>query len=450
MRSLARAIRPVIGDVHVQRAIRWIARQSLFAIYVLSWGMTLAAVCYGATIMFGLTAGYALPSAALFAVLPAAHRISDMEPFLPWLLLGVAAMGALCGWTATAGILPAADLQTQERRLIRFWSRAGFPVILLAFIFAMSGGGWSGRYVALELDYFSIGGLVPHSDALAYFGGIFDLAYTGHWNEAASWRPFAAAFRDLTVFAGGFSYIGTLLVQAVLLAGAFMLALRSAAAWRGLWVAMALMGLLYGLVRPFLLTTMTEPLGLIWSLFSLCFFIEAFRRRSAAMAIIALAALTCGLFTRMGSVLTIPFLMIWIVVSFSTGRKPRVGLLAVLIGVLLFISVYNGLLARAFAAPASHIGANFSMVVCGLAHGGEWNECLHLFDSEIREGSIANVDHFFYGEAARAFIADPIVSVKYMLWNMWRYAHGLTDLLLLQLCQSLAFKTGLFILFLYY
>jgi hypothetical protein len=252
------------------------------------------------------------------------------------------------------------------------------------------------------------------------------------------------------VFAGGFSYIGTLLVQAVLLAGAFMLALRSAAAWRGLWVAMALMGLLYGLVRPFLLTTMTEPLGLIWSLFSLCFFIEAFRRRSAAMAIIALAALTCGLFTRMGSMLTIPFLMIWIVVSFSTGRKPRVGLLAVLIGVLLFISVYNGLLARAFAAPASHIGANFSMVVCGLAHGGEWNECLHLFDSEIREGSIANVDNFFYGEAARAFIADPIVSVKYMLWNMWRYAHGLTDLLLLQLLPIAHIQDRFIYPFLYY
>lgn len=43
------------------------------------------------------------------------------------------------------------------------------------------------------------------------------------------------------------------------------------------------------------------------------------------------------------------------------------------------------------------------------------------------------MDNFFYGEAARAFIADPSVSVRYMLSNMWRYAHGLTDLLLLQL-----------------
>jgi hypothetical protein len=41
-----------------------------------------------AAVIFGLAAGYALPSAALFAVQPVAHLISDFEPFLPWLLLG--------------------------------------------------------------------------------------------------------------------------------------------------------------------------------------------------------------------------------------------------------------------------------------------------------------------------------------------------------------------------
>jgi hypothetical protein len=432
MRSLARAIEPIIGDPRVHGAIHWIARQSLLAIYLLSWGVAVTAAFYGATIIFGLAAGYALPPSAVFVLLPMAHRISDFERFLPWLLLGVAAIGASCGWTAVAGILPVADLQEQERRLIRFWSRAGFPVILLAFLFAMSGGGWSGRYVPLDLNYFSIGGLVPHSDALAYFGGTFDLAFSGHWNSVASYRPFAAAFRDLTVFAGGFSYIGTLLVQAVLLTGAFMLALRSAVAWRGIWVAMALMALLYGLVRPFLLTTMTEPLGLIWSLFSLCFFIEALRRRSPAIAIVAFAALTCGLFTRMGSMFTVPFLMIWIVVSLAGGQISRVRVLAILTGVLLLILIFNGLLAHTFASPASNIGGNVSWVVCGLAHGGDWKECLRIFGSEIRERRVTDVDKFFLTEAVHALIADPTVSVRYMLQNMWLYAHGLLDFLLFQ------------------
>ena len=121
--------------------------------------------------------------------------------------------------------------------------------------------------MSIDLNMFSIGGLVPHSDALSYFAGTFDLAFTGHWNTQASWRPFAAAFRELTVFAGGISYIGTLFVQAVLLTGAFMLTLRSTVAWRGIWVGTALLALLYGLARPFLLTTTTEPLGLVWSLF---------------------------------------------------------------------------------------------------------------------------------------------------------------------------------------
>ena len=433
VRSLARAVEPVIGDPGVRRAIRRSAGQSLSAIYVLSWGVAVAAAIYAATILFGVAAGYALPPAAVFVLLPTAHHISDFERFLPWLLLGVATIGALCGWTAAGGILPVADLQAQERRLIRFWCRAGFPVILLVFLFAMSGGGWSGRYVPLDLNYFSIGGLVPHSDALAYFGGTFDLAYTGRWNTIASYRPFAEAFRELTVFAGGFSYIGTLLVQAVLLTGAFMLALRSAMAWRGIWVAMALMALLYALARPFLLTTMTEPLGLIWSLFSLSFFIEAFRQRSAYLAVVAFAALVCGLLTRAGSMLTIPFLMIWIVLWLATQRAPRIRILAVLAGVLLVISVYDVLLGHAFAAPDNRAEGDFSYVACSLAHGGNtWDTCPRLFASEIREGRIPDLDQFYYGEAVHAFKTNPTVLINRMLSNMWGYVRGLPDLLLFQ------------------
>jgi len=426
-------IRAITGNRYIRSLLRWITKQSLSSIYFLSWGVTAAAAFYGATVIFGLVAGYALPPAALFALLPAAYHVSDLEPFLPWPLLGVAAIGALCGWTAATGILPVADLQAQERRLIRFWSRAGVPVILLAFLFAMSGGGWSGRLRSLDLNYLSIGGLVPHSDALSYFAGTFDLAYTGHWNEVASRRPIAAAFRDLTVFAGGFSYVGTLLLQAVLLTGAFTLALRSTVAWRGIWVAMALMALLYGLVRPFLLTTMTEPLSLVWSLLSLSFFIEAFRRRSAYMAVVAFAALVCGLLTRMGSMLTVPFLMIWIALALADRRVPRIRILAALAGVLLVISVYNALLADAFAAPGSHVGGNFSYTACSLAHGGEyWDACPRLFDSEIRQGHVPDLDQFFYGEAVRAFKADPTVMIRRLLSNMSEYARSLPDLLLLQ------------------
>jgi hypothetical protein len=69
-----------------------------------------------------------------------------------------------------------------------------------------------------------------------------------------------------------------------------------------------------------ILTAITEPLGLVSSLFSLSFFIEPFRQRSAYLAVVALAALVCGLLTRAGSMLTIPFLMIWIVMWLAAQR----------------------------------------------------------------------------------------------------------------------------------
>ena len=128
MTSSLPEIRAITGNRYVRRLIRGMARQSLSAIYLLSWSVTAAAAFYGATIIFGLASGYALPPAAVFALIPGAHRISDFEPFLPWPLLGVAAIGASCGWTAAAGMLPVADLHKQERRLLRFCRENGIAV----------------------------------------------------------------------------------------------------------------------------------------------------------------------------------------------------------------------------------------------------------------------------------------------------------------------------------
>jgi len=102
-------------------------------------------------------------------------------------------------------------------------------------------------------------------------------------------------------------------------------------------------------------------------------------------------------------------------------------------GVLVVLSGYNVLLAHAFSAPDNHVGGNFSYVACSLAHGGEyWDTCPRLFASEIREGRIADIDQFFYGEATRAFEANPTVLIRRMLSNMWGYVHNLPDLLLFQ------------------
>ena len=348
------------------------ARLCLWSVRAASWAVAAAASFYGVTILYGLTAGDALPPATLFALIPAVHRISEIEPYLPWILLAVAAVGTLCGWAATAQILSPSELQAHERWLIRFWSYAGFPTFAFALLFAMAGGGWSGHFASADVNYMSVGGLVPHSDARAYYSSAFELAYWHHWNWVASQRPFAAALRGLMLLAGGLSYPGTLIVQAMLAAGMMMLVLRSVVAWRGIWVGVALFAFLYGLSRPFLVTTMTEPLGLLWSLFSLAFFIEALRRRSVPFALVGFGALVCGLMTRMGSMFTIPFLMLWIPLVLAHGLASRVKIFVAVFGIMLTTMVWNLLLAHLYASPDSEIGGNLAYTACGLAHGTDW------------------------------------------------------------------------------
>lgn len=431
--------------------IGWIAEGSLRSIRILSWGAVIAAILYGATFFYGLAVGYALPTSTIFVLMPAVHFLSGFEPLIPWGLLVVAAVGAMCGWAATIGALSKAALQTEERKLIRLWSYAGFPVIAFTFLFAMSGGEWSGHFASTNYNYVSVGGLVPNSDASPHFASAFDLAYWGHWNYLASRRPFAAAFRGFTVLAGGLSYSWTLIVQATLIAAAIMVAMRSVTAWRGIWVAIALCAFVYGLARPFILTIMTEPLGLIWSLISLAFFFEALRLRSSAMAVVGFAALVCALMTRMGSMFTVPILMLWIPLAFARGYSIQAKILGLLGAISAAIFVWNFPLAHLYATPGGDVGGNFADTLCGLARGTDWLECDTAFAKQLATTtSIHDRNVMLYTEALQAILANPQVLLSKVWQNISAYFSHLPHFMLQQyiLIASLS-RSTIYILMLF-
>ena len=141
----------------------------------------------------------------------------------------------------------------------------------------------------------------------------------GRWAAEMS-RPLALAFRQLTVMAGGYSYVwhtarsGGLLSLSLFLAGAAALPDGTAC---GLGSDLA--GLIYILVRPFLVTTLTEPLGLILVLLSVTFLLDAIQLRSLPNALLAVAGITAALFVRMGDMFLAPVLVLW--VGFATAGK---------------------------------------------------------------------------------------------------------------------------------
>ena len=347
----------------------------LAAFALISWSVIAACAGFAATILYGVYAGYALPTTAVFRLFDEFH-LESVELFVPYAVLAFAAAGTGLRWFWCGDPVSGRLIRRGEIALIRLWSRWGLPVIACMFLFAMSAGGWSGHVRSSDLNYMSIGGLLPNSDPQWYFTDAFRLAYVdGHWGVLGSRRPLAEAFRQVIVFLAQYSYVATLLIQAGILAILAFSAAQSVARWRGIWAGIAFFGFTFLFERPYLTTTLTEPLGFGCGLLSLIFFIEALRRRSLPHAVIALIALTAALLMRMGSLFTIPMLVLWTAFFLGRGRQWRVfaaGCAAVLLVVAL-----QGSLAWLYGSNQAATAGNFAYTICGLSLGTDWSDCFY-------------------------------------------------------------------------
>ena len=79
--------------------------------------------------------------------------------------------------------------------------------------------------------------------------------------------------------------------------------------------------------------------------------------------------------TRMGSMFTIPGLMLWLVWQFGTTlrERTRVGLLAITI--IAGVGTTNYLLEKTYGNQENLTGSNFSYTLCGLTMGTTWDGC---------------------------------------------------------------------------
>jgi hypothetical protein len=396
----------------------------------LSWLLVAACSVYGATVLYGVSAGYTLPTATIFRLFPNTLSLAALERSAPFIILLFAAAGATFAWLAALKIVCETDWRRTEIKLMRLWQIWSLPVIAGLFSFSISAGGWAGHVRTTDINYMSLAGLVPHSDARAYFTDAFHQAFWGHWDVLGSRRPLAQAFRQLVVLAAQYSYVGTLLVQLGMLALMTHFVARSLARWRGIWVGIAFVGLLYLLARPFLTTTLTEPLGLLWTLFSMIYFIEALRLQSMQHALIALIGLTFALLSRMGSLFSIPFLMIWLAVAFGEKSK-RLRLLAFACAAVLGVSTLNGALGFLYGATSTVTGGNFAWTICGLSVGGYWNSCPTMYAAEFdRLQSERAMVWFLLSKSWDNFLHDPTVLLHMLWYNLGHFAKGLPGFLL--------------------
>jgi hypothetical protein len=357
----------------------------------------------------------------LFDVFPVMQRLAPWEPNAPNALYALAGIGAVIEWLIRL-VEGRSMTETTERSESCGMMRGGrlvllFGAVFLTLLFVMSNGGWRGVLNPADMNYTSIAGLLPYSDAANYYFAPADLSVDGRWDAVASQRPIASAIRTGLVAVGG-TYVASLVLQAALLAICASFAILGVAEILGLWSAMAFAGLLLGLERPYVTTTMTETLGLGVAVLSTPFVLRALRDESYKSAMAAFGLVTAAMLVRMGSMFTLPFLAACVIVlgvRAGAGRAAIAGV--VVVGACLWFVQWT--LLRLFGDAQLGVGGDFSYILCGLTTGTDWEHC----QSEATRGNIptSSLTAIALGRAWQGFVTDPGVTADSLIRNAANY-----------------------------
>lgn len=347
---------------------------TIFLLFVL-------AAAYTSTIAYAYWAGYEVPTTALVNLAPyLATYIASLEPWLSRVLLAVAGLGAALTWLSRVGVLDLEIMSHTERTLTAVWSRCGVVVCFALLVLSTQTAGYA---YTREPNSSILAGLLPFSDSSIYFTNPTTLSLFGSWDSVASRRPLAAAFRQMTMLISNYSFFKTILLQTAFNSVLLWLATVGISRWRGFWAGIAFFALVYGLGRPYIWAVMTEPLAQIWSLIAVVFLVEALSKESRQHATLFFLATCLALFTRTGSLFTIPFLAIWVSLSFARSSLGRLKLLGVTIGAFLAIFSLNFVIAYLYGAPGAATGSNFAFVACGVSMGADWTACSKKYHDQL-------------------------------------------------------------------
>ena len=401
-------------------------------------GVSALMLLYLGTIVSGLLSGTAVPATFIVSLFPT-WRLNALAHSIPYALLIAALVGAAATWSASPAGPSRRAIRRTEILGLRLSGRIGLAFVTLSLVFILAAGGWSNSLDLSDSPDLSPAGMIPYSDASTYFRGVFDMAYGGKWGWIASSRAAAASLRDLLTVLAGYSYPASLLVQLLALSGALYFATWSVTRWLGLWSGVAFLALGLVLARPFLPTTMSEPLSLIWSFVAVGFLADALRTKSSSSAMLAVLFLTMAQLTRMGAVLVIGIAVVWAALWLASSLREMLKRSSLaLLAVLLPLFLASGLKAL-YGTPSklpllggfSLGGWNFPYLVCELARFTQWRDCFDMVESRVRGHGDANqaeqVQRMFW----QALVADPLPVISKLASNIAEFVVGLPRTLLL-------------------
>jgi hypothetical protein len=262
--------------------------------------------------------------------------------------------------------------------------------------------------------WWTVGGVVPFSDAMAFVGGAQRLLFDGQLDQFNSRRPLQATFLASELAFTDFDLRKVLVIQAVLLGGASYLAARAVARDLGPLAGFALFAGIYGFARVGIQTVSTETLGVTMGALAFAALWSAVRRPNPWLVAGGLFLLTFALNFRPGPVLLLLTLPVSFALLLRGSRWINWRVLGLSVAAVAVALAANYIAIFTFHGEADNLNANANYIIYGLAKGvptwssnpQSWNQ-IDLDYPEILEMSETERNRFVTEKAREELRSNP-------------------------------------------
>jgi len=354
--------------------------------------------------------------------------VSRFVPYLPVALYAaVAATLALSVIRARQSVEPGGP-GALSARLDRFRFLAGPAACggcVIAYLASLVENWESG-----SRRFFTIGGIVPWSDAQAYFIGAERVLFDGKLDAFNSVRPLNTVDLAIRLAVTGLDLRAALVIQAIMVGVASYLAARVVARDLGSLAGFALFTVIYGFAAFHVESTLTETLGITFGCLAFAVLWQAVPQKNVALVTGGIFLLAVGLVARAGTIAVLATLLAWFAWHLRGNSLINWRVLALGVAAAAVAFATNYVVILSLKGDTRAPNSNFGYVMYGLATGypgwdatqPAWTRAYRDFPVQMARRSLTDRAQFAGDRAREEIRSNPARFAKAVVRSGVNYA----------------------------
>ena len=312
-------------------------------------------------------------------------------------------------------------------------ARYGFTTVIIAIALLLYPAyrlpGWIGTLASLSLTLilfalpllgvwnnavsaeFTIGGLLPWSDASDYYWDARRLLEGANFTVLSSRRPLFPGMLAALLGLTQQNLQVTLAILVAITAISCFFAAREVQRSHGIAAGLLVIIILFLFYRRYIGWVSTENLGLSLGAVGFAMLWCGARQRQLNNCLLGLLLLTLALNARAGAFFILPAIILWGAWSFRGTARVSWRFLLGGASVVLLGFILNSIVLKIIGSPDGIAFSNFSYVLYGLLAGGNWTQVL-VDHPELKDVSDPELSRRIYALAFEALRANPLGLVK--------------------------------------